>query len=87
MNVETQANRVLGSEGSLAVFVAKQEPHVRCYGDARVEGIVNSCYVIFETMPMDENARSFGVGGSVPLPWTQRARKICSNSDKSKHWR
>lgn len=60
--------------GSLGVFVAKQEPNVRCYGDALVQAIVNSCYLIFETMPIDENVRSFGVGGSVPLPWTQRAQ-------------
>ncbi len=69
------------------VLVAKQEPNVRCYGDAQVEFILNSCYLIFETMPIDNDARSFGVGGSVPLPWTQKARKIRPNSDNVQHWR
>ena len=75
-----------GRGGTLGVFVAKQEPNVRCYGDAMVEAIVNSCYLIFETMSIDEDVRSFGIGGSVPLPWTQRARKICHNSDRNKRF-
>lgn len=74
-DVDTQAEISSDPEKSLGVFVAKQEPNVRCYGNARVMAIVNSCYTIFDTMPIDENVLSFGNGGQVQLPWTQQAGK------------
>ncbi len=66
-----------GGDNKLGLFVAKpQEPatNVRCYGNAAVRGIVNSCQSIMDRMIISETRRVFGraggLGVEVILPYT-----------------
>jgi len=59
------------------VLVSKQEPNVRCYGDADIVGIVNSCQTILDRMTISDQMHSFGSDPDVDvqLPYTLRSRK------------
>ena len=68
-----QRTDMSSGDGRLGIFVAKQEPNVRCYGSAAVRAIVNSCQSIMDRMDVSKEVRTFGTGGigvDVELPFT-----------------
>ena len=84
-----------GGDNKLGLFVAKpQEPatNVRCYGNAAVRAIVNSCQSIMDRMIISETRRVFGRAGSlgveVVLPYTWHSGKNGSvGSNLQTHYR
>ena len=67
-----------GPDNSLGVTVSKQEPNVRCSRNPATSPYLDSCYTIFDSMPIDSNTRQFGPpapGNHIKLPWTQYSGK------------